>query len=358
MRLFRHALVLGKCLPPHQGHLALVRFACAWADRVTVLVEQRPDESVPVDIRCAWLREALGSNDGAVRVQALLGDQPQAPPPDAEGAAAFWRHWSLLLRREAGGVDAVVSGDDYGARLAADQGATWIPFDRTVLPISATAFKASPWANWPWLIEPARAALVRRLVVVGAESTGKSTLAGHLARTAHPPTLALPEYAEHWIRRQGTGVLEMRDWQAFLAGQVAQRTAWLPQAGPWIVEDSHALTTAVWAERLGQPEIAQAALALARVDRPHHVLLMAPGVPWVDAPHRMRPDDGDWFTDAFRRQLEVWDWPHTVVTGSTWTERTHRATEVRDRLLETWRTDSWETWAKTASPPPDLPHAL
>lgn len=345
---YSHALVIGKCLPPHRGHLALVRFARTWASRVTVLVEQRPDEAVPVDTRARWLAEAVA--DPAVSVQPLYGDHPQRPPDDPAAVPGFWRYWQQLLHRQAGAVDAVVSGDDYGARLAQDLGAAWVPFDRSVLPISATLVKADPWRQWDWLIAPAQHALLRRLVVVGAESTGKTTLAQHLARTASPATVAIPEYAAHWLARVPTPAFHGKHWDMFAHGQEATRAVWAPHADRWVVEDSHALTTAVWAQQLGYPDEATRLFDRARRDAPHAVFLAASaGAPWVPEVHRSRPHDRENFEAAFRARLDEWGWAHTVLEGG-WADRTHRAEGARDRFLDRWRSASWTHYAAPPIP--------
>lgn len=352
---FRHALVLGKCLPPHQGHLDLITFAAGLSERTTVLVEQRPDEAVPVATRCTWLQAALGGHPH-VSVVALEGDHPQAPPEDAEGARRFWAHWASLIRRTAGKVDAVVSGDDYGSRLAADQQAVWVPFDRTRVPISATAFKANAWTHWDWLVPAARTDLLRRVLIVGAESTGKSTLAARLAASSQPPTVVIPEYAEHWLRRHPETAVEHLPWDLFLSGQSASRTAWAARANRWVMEDSNALTTAVWASLSGRPDVVERAMASAASSPPHHVLLsLSDGVPWVADFHRRRPDNRPEFDAEFRRRLDQLGWARAELAGAH-EARWAQASSTLDGWLEGWRQATWPEWAR-ATPAP-RPRAL
>ncbi|KWW98840.1 Nicotinamide-nucleotide adenylyltransferase [Carbonactinospora thermoautotrophica] len=57
-RRFRHGLVLGKFYPPHAGHHLLISTAAAACDQVSVLVLAASVESIPLDLRVAWVREA------------------------------------------------------------------------------------------------------------------------------------------------------------------------------------------------------------------------------------------------------------------------------------------------------------
>ena len=342
---YRRALVLGKFLPPHQGHLTLVRFAREFADHVTVLVDQQPDEPISTDVRVAWMQEAT-SNEPGISILPLYGPNPPAPPGDPVGDAAFWKHWKGVLAKNVPGLDLVVSSDDYGQRLAADASATWMPFDRSLFPISATSFKANPWERWPWLISPAQRALLRRLVLVGPESTGKTHLAQRLASTSTPPTMAVPEYAEHWLRRTPHGELTAEHLRLFLTGQVATRAGLKGLATRWLMEDSHALTTAVWARELGFDQVADEAFAMARADPPHHTILASiEGAFWVADAHRRERSDLVSFERTFRQSLDELGWSYDVVVGD-WAQRTEQALDARDRWLEHWRVAPWSEWTQ------------
>jgi NadR type nicotinamide-nucleotide adenylyltransferase len=335
----------------------LVRFAAALCDRVTVLVEERPDEEVPVDVRAAWLEQAVG--DPRVSVVALRGHHPQAPPDDPEGAKAFWNHWNRVLRTAVPGADAFVSTETYGRRLAQDLGVDWEPFEGSrIVPIHATEIRANPWDNWSWMIEPARANLVRRLVLIGPESTGKTQMAKHLAQLPEAPTLAVPEYAEDWIKRMAPVKMDERALHIFLHGQRASREACIPHANRWLVEDSHALTTAVWARYLGLSN-ADEAFRWAREDKPDHVLLVSPdGVPWVPDEHRYSAQHRQQFFDLFKAALDEWKFPYTVVHGS-WEQRNEMAARVATDLIQTWRQQPLREWVPAqwrVVSPETLPH--
>src|SRR5262245_49239216 len=54
---FRHGLVIGKFYPPHAGHHHLIDTAADRCERLTVLAAGSPQETIPIALRAAWLRE-------------------------------------------------------------------------------------------------------------------------------------------------------------------------------------------------------------------------------------------------------------------------------------------------------------
>ena len=72
------------------------------------------------------------------------------------------------------------------------------------MPISATAIREDPWANWRYLGPGVRAWYARRVCLMGAESTGKTTLAEALARVYD--TVWVPEYGRPYtVSKNKTG---------------------------------------------------------------------------------------------------------------------------------------------------------
>jgi nicotinamide riboside kinase len=76
-------------------------------------------------------------------------------------------------------------------------------------------------ASFHWLVPAARAELARRVVLVGAESTGKSTLARALAEAFE--TVRVPEHGRwYW---EGRRYLEDQTWTNEEFRRIAARNA-------------------------------------------------------------------------------------------------------------------------------------
>src|SRR6187431_2410409 len=55
----KRGLVIGKFMPVHQGHLALIDFAASQCDELIVSMSYTPHDPIPADLRFSWLCEIL-----------------------------------------------------------------------------------------------------------------------------------------------------------------------------------------------------------------------------------------------------------------------------------------------------------
>ncbi len=327
MKEFRHGLVLGKFYPFHAGHQALVRAAASRCERVTVEVLASSVESIPLDVRATWVREEHPD----VRVVAAM-DEAEV---DFASAAAWDAHMPLIEGLLDRPVDAVLTSDTYGEELARRLGATWVQVDpgRVATPVSGTAVRADVAGHWWALPAPVRAWFVQRVVVVGAESTGTTTLATDLA--AHYATGWVPEFGREWseVRPGGldppwrTGEFDLiaRE-QSRQEDEAARRS---PR--PLLVADTDALATTVWHERyLGSASQSVERLAKQRV--PDLYLLTGDEIPFVQDGMRDGEHLRPWMTGRFREVLAAQPAPWVEVDGPP-QERLRRAVELVDALL-------------------------
>ncbi len=238
----RHALVLGKFMPPHAGHLYLCRFALGMAERVTVVVGTSPGEPIPGDLRAAWMRRLM-PDAHVVHLDAVL---PQHPSEDPD----FWAIWRRALEGVLPApVDWVVAGEGYGATLAQTLGAAFAPLTRglTYGDLSATAVRADPLGHWDRLPDCVRAWYARRVRVVGPESAGKTTLAAALAERF--ATLWVPEYARTLLEPRG-GRVERSDLALIARGQAASEDALAERCDRLLICDTDPTLTRAWSEAL------------------------------------------------------------------------------------------------------------
>ncbi|MDQ0252185.1 NadR type nicotinamide-nucleotide adenylyltransferase [Sphingomonas kyeonggiensis] len=234
--------LLGKFMPPHNGHVLLCETAAALVDELTILVCWLPDDPVPGPLRLQWMRELFPR----ARVIGHDAVVPQAPEEHPD----FWPIWRGIVRSaHPEPIDLVFASEDYGQRLAAEVGARFHPVDpgRKAVPVSASAIRADPWGQWHHLPAPVKPHYAQTICLHGPESTGKSQLAAHLAR--HFGTQHVPEFGRTWCDWRGTD-LAMDDLLAIAATHDAMTRAALRQCNRRLVLDTDPLMTAVWAEML------------------------------------------------------------------------------------------------------------
>jgi HTH-type transcriptional regulator, transcriptional repressor of NAD biosynthesis genes len=357
---FPHGLVVGKFYPPHRGHQHLIEHAAARCARVTVLVMAAAGETVPLADRIAWLRADCAGQPG-VSVAGVRCDVPVD-----FGDEAIWTAQVAVMRAALEGngvaaVDAVVSSEPYGAELAARLGAEHICVDpaRTAVPVSASQIRADLAGRWDDLTGPAQAGLATRVVVVGAESTGTSTIAellaehyrwrgGVWARTrcvgeaGRDYTVAKWQDARPaaWPERRPEPALAELEWTAAdfdaVAAEQTRRENQAAVAGsPLVVCDTDAFATSVWERRyLGAK--ARSLQAWATTELPGHdvyLLTSHEGVPWHDDGLRegdlaVRAAMTGWFAEALTAAGHSW----VLLTGSI-ARRLALAVRVTDAAL-------------------------
>jgi HTH-type transcriptional repressor of NAD biosynthesis genes len=186
-------LTLGKFMPLHKGHLALIEFAAAQCERLLVLVCASDQEDISGEMRLDWVRATtrhLGN------VEPVLFPYNEALLPNTSvSSQSVSEVWAMALKSQFPEVDTFFSSEPYGEFVAQSWGIAHISFDpsRQFTPISATQIRATPLRYWDFLPDVVKPFFVQKVGILGTESTGKSTLAAQLAK--HFKTEFVPEMA-------------------------------------------------------------------------------------------------------------------------------------------------------------------
>jgi HTH-type transcriptional repressor of NAD biosynthesis genes len=188
------ALVIGKFMPVHKGHLALIEFACSHSDELIVSLSFTPDDPIPGDLRFEWLKVAIAAQSKARAFMVRDDFDDESLPLEARTA-----HWSAFIQSAYPRIDVVVSSELYGEPFARHLMARHVLFDpdRKLVPVSATLIRSRPLTYWDFIVAPARPWFVRKVCIYGPESTGKSTVTRRLAERYH--TSFVPEVAREML---------------------------------------------------------------------------------------------------------------------------------------------------------------
>lgn len=347
----KHGLVIGKFYPPHLGHHHLVRTAARACEQVTVVVLASVVESIPLASRVAWMRE-VHAEDGNVTVVGAMDENRV----DLEDEEIWQAHVSIMKHAvrstTALPVDAVFTSEQYGDELARRFEARHVPVDpeRGEFPISGSAVRRDPVAAWKFLAPPVRGWLAKRVVLIGAESTGKSTLAADLAATlrsrggAFAQTRWVAEYgrehAEAKLAAAPAGtpmedvVWSSGDFAAIAQSQSAREDAEARAGGPILICDTDAFATSVWHERyMGAPSREVDAIAAQRVPA-LYLLTHHDDVPFAQDGTRDGEKIRAWMTTRMEERLRSENRPFRWIRG-TREPRTRSALSAIDDLLAT-----------------------
>ena len=317
--------MLGKFMPPHAGHVALVDAARSLVDELTILVTWLPNDPIPGERRLAWMREMFPT----CRVIGHGGPAPQQP----EESPHFWPIWRTIVAKvHPEPINYLFAGEHYGAELACQVGGLFVPLGGRILAadeqglggLSGSDIRADPWKNWRYLPGPVRNNYAMTICLHGVESVGKSILAERLA--AHYGTLMVPEYGRAHCEQYGT---DCREKDLLLIGRAQQ--AMIDAARPWcdrrLIVDTDSLMTAAWSEMM-IGKVPEQLLNQAKADL---YLMMATDAPFIDDGTRVfgDPPVRQRFDGIARRVLADAGVPTVEIRGS-WDERFEAACTAID----------------------------
>lgn len=154
---------------------------------------------------------------------------------------------------------------------------------------------------------------IRKIAIVGAECTGKSSLAEALAtRLGCCPWV--PEFAREYLAGRNLPYTAM-DVETIARGQLALEDKIAAQATDWLVCDTNLWVIKVWMDSSYQATPAWIEQEIQQ--RPYHLhLLTDPNIPYEADPLREHPEQRPHFTAIYRQLLEKHQVPYLYVSGS------------------------------------------
>jgi HTH-type transcriptional regulator, transcriptional repressor of NAD biosynthesis genes len=238
----KRGFLLGKFMPPHNGHMLLCQTAAALVDELTILVCWLPDDPIAGAKRLEWMKEMFP--------QCRVIGHDKVVPQEPEDSPDFWPIWrDIAMAACPEGIDYVFASESYGARLAQEVGSRFWPvdLDREAVPISATQIRNHPMRNWQYIPPPVRPGFARKICLHGPESTGKSVLTQQLAD--HFGTLFVPEYGRIYCEHFGTNLVA-DDLLKIGKTHHAMTQAAARQCNGMLILDTDPLMTAVWSDMM------------------------------------------------------------------------------------------------------------
>ncbi len=346
------SLVIGRFYPPHLGHHFLINVASQnTTDQVLVLALGRSDEKIPLVDRVRWLKQAH-AHQFNVRIIPCY-DEVETNYDDDKVWKQHIRVWENALHNF-DAPDTLFSSEEYGDELAArlEIHHVLVDLDRTMVPISATKVKKDPLLNARYLDGYTRAGLTKRIVVVGAESTGTSTLAQDLSFAAEAPLV--PEYGHvhalqkmiyaqgiaQWFGDYPLPSMEELGWtdQEFVTiareqNRMEELTAQNAR-GLLLICDTDAWTTQIWQERY-TGRSTPLVQAEARRDAALYIVTSPNGVPFVQDGTRDGEELRYEMTQTFINRLNQRTVPYIIAEGT----RNQRIDQALDAIHSVYK---WE----------------
>ncbi len=314
-----NGIILGRFMPPHEGHVALARTATYLVDKLNIIVACTHNDPIPAGVRRDWM-ESLFPKARVV----LHCTTNRIPTHSLE--------WADIIRQlHPEPINRVIGSEDYLVPLAKSLNAQHFILDPMwmAFPANSADIRKDPFGHWQSLPSHVRPWYQKRLTLVGPESTGKSYMADLLAQRFGGPYV--PEYGRPYEKYRTPGKYRPEELHYIVDGHIAHRKTLSMMAGPVLFEDTDPLLTAVWAEMLlghSLPDLE------ARIELPEHYLLLDADTPWAEDPLRYfaKQELREQFFTKIEAKLIAHGARYTHIKGS-FKEREAQAVSVVEDML-------------------------
>lgn len=152
---------------------------------------------------------------------------------------------------------------------------------------------------------------IKKIAIVGPESTGKSTMSAYLAK--HYNTVWVPEFARDYC----AALTEPPTWQDeinMFFGQLALEEEYLPKANKLLICDTTFITVKIWSDQMfgSSPQEVLDELPKHPYD---FYLLLDIDMPWEEDPLRDFPDMREHFMAIWHKELQELNANYVVIAG-------------------------------------------
>jgi cytidyltransferase-like protein len=152
----KRGLVIGKFLPLHIGHMALIGYALEHCDELIVLVGASDDEPISGPIRLGWLEQTYAGNDKVKPV--LLSYDEAMLPGGGESMENMSRLWASYLKKQLPHIDVIFASEAYGAYMGRFLDCESIIYEEPckIVAVPATRIREEPELFWHLLPDAVR----------------------------------------------------------------------------------------------------------------------------------------------------------------------------------------------------------
>jgi HTH-type transcriptional regulator, transcriptional repressor of NAD biosynthesis genes len=332
----------GKFLPLHLGHVYAIVHASSIVNELYVILshsEIRDRELcqdtkmnyIPAQIRLRWLSQ-LTKDMPHVKVISIKDDQDNENYNWSEGAQlikkAIGRHIDFIFSSE-------IEYNDIFRELYPNAIHKLIDPMRAHVNISATAIrKKGVFRHWEYIPDFVRPYFIKKIVVVGTESCGKSTLTKNLAKIYN--TTYVEEYGRTLCEELGgcDGIMIKEDYQKIAYGHKMAEFKAIEKANKLVFIDTEAIVTQFYSNIYNdehQPVLDE----IAKLQDYDLWLFLEPDVEWVDDGLRVHGE----FTKRIhnnhhlKRLLEKHNINYKILNGD-YENRLNGAIQMTEKLLE------------------------
>ncbi len=324
----------GSFNPLHLGHVdCIIQAANMCRELYIVLSVGNNRGEINYRVRYRWLYQ-LTKHIGNVKIITLFDDAATK----ADYTEEYWDSDAKKVKEQIGKpIDIVFCGDDY------DENSFWNKcypeseiyfFPRN--DISSTEIRKNPYKRWDWIPNVAKPYFVKKVLLMGGESTGKSTLTINLANRFN--TNYIDEAGREISERSGTDMLMLsEDFTEILLQHKLNEINAINNSNKVLFIDTDTLVTQFYMSFLNDPEIDRNKALSDAIDAVNEydlILFLEPDVAFVQDGDRSEVirDDRETYSNKIK-DLITSHGKNFIVINGTYQERYVKAVEAVERLL-------------------------
>ena len=271
----------GSFNPLHLGHLECIIKAAGLCKELYIVISYRDNETdVPLRVKIRWVYQ-LTKHIGNVKIITLKDETVDKK----DYTESYWDSDSRIVKDKIGKkIDVVFSGDDY------DENSFWNKCyeesDYIVFPrnkYNSTEIRGDLYGHWDWMPQVVRTYFTKKVLLIGGESSGKSTLTINIANYFN--TVYLEEVGRDLSELSGTDIYMLpEDFTRILLEHKAKEFRLIEKSNKVFFEDTDCLITHFFLDFLNDEESqknGKLADAIAALNSYDLILFLEPDVEWV-----------------------------------------------------------------------------
>ena len=324
----------GTFSPLHLGHVdCIIQAANMCEELFIVLSIGNNRDEIDYRMRYRWLYQVT-KHIGNVKIITIQDD---APTKEDYGDDCWDKDAKKVKEQIGKHIDIVFCGSDY------DENSFWNKCypnsEFHVFPrngISSTEIRKDPYKHWDWLPNVVKPYYVKKVLLMGGESTGKSTLTINLANRFG--TNYIDEAGRDISERSGTDLMMISaDFTEILLQHKLNEIKAIEYSNKILFEDTDTLVTQFYMSFLNDPEIEKNKALSDAIDAINSydlILFLEPDVPFVQDGDRSEVirDDRVKYSNKIK-ELIISHGKHVVTISGSYQERYEAAVREVNKIL-------------------------
>ena len=332
--LYNVGMYGGSFNPLHLGHVDCIMQAVSLCRKLYIVLSVGNHRSeIDARVRYRWLYQ-LTQHIHNVQI-IMLEDNAESKEAYTED---YWQHDADIVKNRIGRpIDVVFCGSDY------DENSFWNRcYPESALhifprnEISSTQIRRDPYQYWDWIPNIVRPYYVKKVLLIGSESTGKSSLTIHLANRFN--TNYIDEAGREISERSGTDRLMLsEDFTEILLQHKLNEIHAIQHSNRVLFIDTDALVTQFYMNFLSDSGISKnhaLSDAIDALNRYDLILFLEPDVEFVQDGDRSEiiRDDRNRYSEQLKSILRRHGRSFETIGGDYW-QRYRTAVRMVEALL-------------------------